>query len=205
MAMPDISVVVLLGSPRREGNTHLMARAFAEGAEAEGAAVASFFLDEMHIRPIGPVGDVWEEREDVRADDDAPGLLRTMAAADIVVFASPVYWQGVSGQMKCLIDRQSAYYVADWLREGMRGSGFFAITAYGDPASDQSHWVLEPIRRWAEGFGARYLGDVTAQVAQWGAVAEVAGKLDEAREKGAAAVREIKSRQTPRDDTHGRT
>ncbi len=190
--MSQISVVAIVGSPRKGGNTDLMTDAFLEGARSEGAEVEKIFLDDLHLRPIGPVGDVWEEREDVRADDDCRSVLERMAAADIVVFASPVYWQGVSAQMKMVIDRQSAYYMADWLREGMRGSGFFAITAYGDPENDQSHWVLEPIKHWARSFSARYLGEVAVRAAKWGEVAKQPGVLDEAREKGAAAVREMR-------------
>lgn len=191
--MAETAVVILLGSPRRRGNTHLMAEAFAEGARSEGAAVEMIFLDDLHIRPIGPVGDVFKEREDIRADDDARAVLEKMAAADIVVFASPVYWQGVSAQMKCLVDRQSAYYMAPWLRGGMEGSGFFVITAWGAPDEDQGHWVIEPVKRWAQGFKARYLGQVGAAVAKWGAVAQMPGKLDEAREQGAQAVRTMHS------------
>jgi multimeric flavodoxin WrbA len=190
--MPDIKVVALCGSPRKGGNTDLMADAFLEGAEAEGAQVEKFFLDEMDIRPIGPVGDVFEERVDVRADDDARMVLERMAAADIVVYASPVYWQGMTAQLKCLIDRQSAYYMADWLREGMRDCGMFVITAWGAPDEDQSHWVIDPVKRWAKGFNARYLGEMAVNVAAWGEVAEIDGTLDEAREKGAAAVRQMR-------------
>ncbi|MEA3400023.1 MAG: flavodoxin family protein [Armatimonadota bacterium] len=190
--MSKITVVALVGSPRKGGNTDLMTDAFLEGAKSEGAEVEKIVLDDLHIRPIGPVGDVWEEREDVRADDDAPQVLHKMAQADIVVFASPVYWQGVTAQMKCLIDRQSAYYMAPWLRQGMEGSGFFAITAWGAPNEDQSHWVTEPVKFWAQGFKARYLGEVGANVAEWGKVADMPGKLQEARERGAQAVREMR-------------
>ena len=190
--MPDITVVALCGSPRKGGNTDMMTDAFLEGAKAEGAEVEKFFLDEMDIRPIGPVGDVFEERVDVRADDDARMVLERMAAADIVVYASPVYWQGVSAQLKCLIDRQSAYYMADWLRDGMRDCGMFVITAYGAPAEDQSHWVIDPVKHWARGFSARYLGAMAVNVAGWGKVAEMDGALEECREKGAAAVRAMR-------------
>jgi multimeric flavodoxin WrbA len=190
--MPDITVVALCGSPRRGGNTDLMTDAFLEGAEAEGAAVEKIFLDDLHIRPIGPVGDDWEMRSDIRADDDARAVLEKMAAADIVVFASPVYWQGVSAQLKCLIDRQSAYYVAPWLRAGMEGSGFFVITAWGAPNEDQSHWVTEPVKFWARNYRAKYLGEVAVNAAKWGQVAEMEGVLDEAREKGAEAVRTMR-------------
>ena len=190
--MPEITVVALCGSPRKGGNTDLMTDAFLEGAQSEDAEVEKIFLDELDIRPIGPVGDVWDERVDVRADDDARVILEKMAAADIVVFASPVYWQGVSAQMKCLIDRQSAYYVAPWLRGGMEDSGFFVITAWGAPNEDQSHWVTEPVKFWARNYRARYLGDVGVNVAAWGAVAELPEKLEEAREKGAQAVRTMR-------------
>ena len=191
--MPEITVVALCGSPRRGGNTDLMTDAFREGAEAEGAQVEKIFLDDLQIRPIGPVGDVWEEREDVHADDDAREVLGKMAAADIVVFASPVYWQGVSAQMKCLIDRQSAYYVASWLREGMEGSGFFVITAWGAPNEDQSHWVTEPVKFWARNYKAKYLGEMAVNAANWGQVAEMEGVIDEARRKGAEAVRTMRT------------
>jgi len=187
-----MKVVILLGSPRRQGNTHLLSEAFAEGARGEGAEVELLFLDDYHVRPIGPVGDVFEEREDVRADDDGRMLLEKMAAADIVVFASPVYWQGVSAQMKCLIDRQSAYYVAPWLRGAMAGSGFFVITAYGAPSEDQSHWVIDPVKHWARGYQARYLGEIAVNAARWGQVAEMPGVLDAARAQGAAAVRAMR-------------
>lgn len=187
-----MKVVILLGSPRRKGNTHLLSEAFAEGARSEGAEVELLFLDDYHVRPIGPVGDVFEEREDIRADDDGRMLLEKMAAADIVVFASPVYWQGVSAQMKCLIDRQSAYYVAPWLRGAMEGSGFFVITAYGAPNEDQSRWVIDPVKHWARGYKAHYLGEIAVNAARWGQVAEMPGVLEAAREKGAAAVRAMR-------------
>ena len=190
--MSDIKVVALCGSPRKGGNTDLMTDVFLEGAKAEGAEVEKFVLDEMNIRPIGPVGDDFEMRADVRADDDARMVLERMAAADIVVYASPVYWQGVSAQMKCLIDRQSAYYMADWLREGMANCGMFVITAYGAPTEDQSHWVIDPVKHWAKGFKAKYLGEVAVNAAGWGDVAELEGVLDECREKGAAAVRTMR-------------
>lgn len=190
--MPDITAAALCGSPRKGGNTDLMTDAFLEGAESEGAEVEKFFLDEMDIRPIGPVGDVFEERVDVRADDEARMVLERMAAADIVVYSSPVYWQGVSAQLKCLIDRQSAYYMADWLRDGMKDCGMFVITAYGAPNEDQSHWVTDPVKHWAKAFNARYLGEMAVNVANWGQVAEMDGVLDECREKGAAAVRAMR-------------
>jgi len=184
-----MKVIALMGSPRKGGNTDLLTDEFLAGAEAEDAECEKIYLDDLNIRPIGAVGDDWDMRVDLRADDDARAVLDKVAGADIVVFATPVYWQGVSAQMKCLVDRFSAYYMADWLREGMRGSGLFVITAYGNPTADESHWVTEPVKVWARGFGSTYLGELTAAVAGWGAVAEMPDKLEQARQAGADAVR----------------
>ena len=187
-----MKVVALMGSPRKGGNTDLLTDEFLAGAQSEGAECEKIRLDDLRIRPIAAVGDDWEMRVDLRADDDARWVLGRVAEADIVVFATPVYWQGVSGQMKCLVDRFSAYYMAEWLREGMRGTGFFVITAYGNPSADESHWVTEPAKAWARGFQAGYLGEVAAAAARWGAVAEMDELLAQAREAGAQAVRAMR-------------
>jgi multimeric flavodoxin WrbA len=189
-----MKIVALMGSPRKDGNTDLLTDEFFAGAQSEGAECEKIYLDDLNIRPIAAVGDDWKMRVDLRADDDARWVLDKVAAADIVVFASPVYWQGVTAQMKCLVDRFSAYYMADWLRKGMRGSGFFVVTAYGNPAEDESHWITEPVKVWARGFKAKYLGQVAAAVARWGAVAEMPEVLQEAREAGAEAVRAMENR-----------
>lgn len=187
-----MKVIALMGSPRKGGNTDLLTDAFIEGAWSEGAECEKLYLDDLDIRPIGPVGDDWGMRADLRADDDARAVLDRVAAADIVVFVSPVYWQGVTAQLKCLVDRFSAYYMTPWLREGMEGSGLFVITAWGNPHADESHWITEPVKIWARGFKARYLGEVGAAAAGWGAVAEMPEKLAEARDKGAEAVRTMR-------------
>lgn len=187
-----MKVIALMGSPRKGGNTDLLTDAFFEGAASEGAQCEKVYLDDLVIRPIGPVGDDWKLRADLRADDDARAVMDRIVAADIVVFASPVYWQGPTAQLKCLVDRFSAYYMAPWLRRGMEGAGFFVITAWGHPTADESHWVTDPVQVWARGFKARYLGEVGAAVAKWGAVAEMPEKLQEARDKGAAAVRAMR-------------
>jgi multimeric flavodoxin WrbA len=184
-----MKVVALMGSPRKGGNTDTLTDEFIAGAESEGAECDKIYLDDLSIRPIAAVGDDWDMRVDLRADDDARRVLEQVASADIVVFATPVYWQGVTGQMKCLVDRFSAYYMADWLRQGMRDSGLFVITAYGNPSADESHWVTEPVQAWARGFKARYLGQVGAAVARWGGVREMPEVLKAAREAGAEAVR----------------
>ena len=76
-----MNLVALMGSPRKGGNTDLLTDALIEGAASEGAACEKVFLDDLNIRPIGPVGDDWAMRVDTRGDDDARALLEKVAAA----------------------------------------------------------------------------------------------------------------------------
>ena len=93
--------IALLGSPRKRGNSDLLAEAVLRGAEGAGAVGEKVYLDDYTIRPIGEVCDTSRQRDDPRADDDFPGVLSRFLEADLVVLATPVYWAGVSAQLKC--------------------------------------------------------------------------------------------------------
>ena len=105
-----MKVLTLIGSPRKQGNCDILADEVLRGAQEAGAETEKVYLDDLRIRPIAEVIDVSSEREDSRNDDDLPGVLERFLDADIAVIASPVYWLGVSAQMKCFIDRLSSYF-----------------------------------------------------------------------------------------------
>jgi multimeric flavodoxin WrbA len=103
-----MEVLALIGSPRKGGNTDIMADELLRGAGRAGAATSKIYLDDHLVRPIGEVCDNSREREDPRSDDDFPALLERFLSADVVVWSTPVYWQGPSAQMKCFLLLQSA-------------------------------------------------------------------------------------------------
>ncbi len=184
-----MKAVILIGSPRVGGNTDVLAEAFLEGLATVGGEGERIYLDQLNIRPIGEVGDVKAERVDLRAGDDFLPTLEKVLAADILVFGSPVYWQGVSAQMKCFVDRWSAYYVSPMLLDGMRGKIFAALVAHAAPDPDHSRWVTEPIQVWADYFSAIYGGAVGVVAGAKGEVADNAAALAEARELALECVR----------------
>ena len=148
-------------------------------------------LDDRHIRPIGEVGDVRAERVDVRDDDDLPDVLDKFLAADIVAVASPVYWHGVSAQMKCFFDRLSAYFGRPPYAERFPGKGFVVLTAYGQNEPGYGRWVTEPVKTGAAFLGGRYLGDVCVTAYAKGEVGDKPEVLEAARGLGHRAVREM--------------
>ena len=131
-----MKVILLNGSPRKGGNTDILCDEFMRGATESGATCEKVYLDDLNIRPAAELGDVQAERVDLRADDDCRLVLDKVIAADIVVLASPVYWQGITAQMKCFVDRFSCHYAQPWFNAGMRGKGWIVLTPYGasDPA-----------------------------------------------------------------------
>ena len=98
-------IIVLAGSVRKGGNTELLAKAFAEGA-ALHHEVELISVGDCDIHPCTGCNACYtsEGHRCVRADDMA-GICEKLKTADALVIASPVYFYGVSAQLKALIDR----------------------------------------------------------------------------------------------------
>lgn len=100
-----MKILIVSGSPRKGGNTDIMAQAFAQGAQSRGHQTAVQSLGGLKIAPcLGCQYCFAHEGQCVQKDDMA-GLLQQVDQADMLVFASPIYWFDVSAQMKCFIDR----------------------------------------------------------------------------------------------------
>lgn len=110
---PSGPVLILVGSPRRDGNSAVMARAVERGAEHAGHSVKLRFLDD-HI------GGLLRDCRQCRRPDGSCGiedgyrelLLQDFLPAAGVVFCSPIYWYGLSAQTKTFFDRMFCYYAA---------------------------------------------------------------------------------------------
>ena len=98
-------MVILVGSVRRNGNTELLAKAFADGAgkqhEVKVVSVADY-----RVNPCKGCNCCYtSEGNQCVHNDDMTEIYNLLAQADTLVIASPVYFYGVSAQLKALIDR----------------------------------------------------------------------------------------------------
>lgn len=102
-----MKIVVFNGSPRMEkGNTHVMVEAFYEGALSAGAEVENVFLFKKKIRPCLGCFDCWLKTPGKCIQkDDMEKMLPLFIGADLVVFATPLYVDNVTGTMKTFMDR----------------------------------------------------------------------------------------------------
>lgn len=98
-------IVILSGSPRKNGNTNLLCRQFQRGAEEAGHSVRFIPLAEKRISFCRACDACMHNGGVCIQKDDMTDILCAFQQADVVVLATPVYFYGVSAQMKACIDR----------------------------------------------------------------------------------------------------
>ncbi|MBN8524773.1 MAG: flavodoxin family protein [Planctomycetes bacterium] len=107
--------MVLIGSPRREGNSAALAAAVVRGARAAGVEADSAFIDD-HV--AGFLRDCRRCRGPDGACTIGDGYRRLFferfLPAAGVVFCTPIYWYGMSAQTKAFFDRSFCYYAASF-------------------------------------------------------------------------------------------
>ncbi len=120
-------MVIVLGSPRKNGNSELLAQAVAEGMEKEGGTVEYIRLNTLSIRPCQGCGGCDKTGRCV-ISDDMDAVYEKVDAADRLLLVSPVYFYAISAQAKIFMDRMQAKWARRYnlkeryrLNEGRRG------------------------------------------------------------------------------------
>ena len=145
-------IVILNGSPRRKGNTSMLVKAFAEGAESAGNTVTEFFLDGMDIHGCKGCfgGHSGKECPCVQKDDMAQ-IYPAVKDCDVMVLASPLYYWNMSGQLRTAVDRLFALEEGDGnllrghdracaLLMAAEGHGFEDVLTYYDHLMEHLRW-----------------------------------------------------------------
>ena len=99
-----MKIVVLNGSPRKGGNTEQMAEHFAEAARKKHD-VQILNVGRMNIHGCLGCGSCYKHQGACVQKDDMQQVFDALQDADMVVFASPIYWFDLTAQLKAAIDR----------------------------------------------------------------------------------------------------
>ena len=152
-------IVILNGAGKKNGNTAALIKAFREGVEAAGNTVTEFYLQTMNIKGCidcqgcarKPAGDL----QPCVQKDDMQQIYDAYLDCDVVVFATPVYWFTISGQLKMAVDRLYAV---------QRNQGFDAckkdtvfLMTSGAPA-DMNQQPIEWYQTFEKGMGWKSYG-----------------------------------------------
>lgn len=106
-------VLIITGSPRANGNSNTLAKAFAKGAEEAGCHVAFFDAAKANIGACNACNACYKNDKACAFSEDFSALADMMATTDVLVFATPVYWFNCSAQLKCVIDKFYSFCVAE--------------------------------------------------------------------------------------------
>lgn len=106
------NIVVITGSPRKDGNSFAMTDAFISAAEAKGHAVTRFDAAFKKLGGCRACETCFKTGKACSFDDDFNEIAPAILEADGVVFAAPVYWYSIPSQIKCVIDRLYSFCVA---------------------------------------------------------------------------------------------
>lgn len=105
--------VLVISTSLRKGNSNALAEKFAEGAKGAGNNVEIVSLVGKNISFCRGCFACLSKGKCV-INDDANEITEKMKNADVIAFATPVYYYSMSGQMKTLIDRANSLYDSDY-------------------------------------------------------------------------------------------
>ncbi len=104
-------IVVITGSPRKNGNSFAMTKAFIEAAEAKGHTVTRFDAAMRKVGGCRACETCFKTGKACSFDDDFNTVAPAILDADAVVFTMPVYWYSIPAQVKGVIDRIFSFVV----------------------------------------------------------------------------------------------
>jgi multimeric flavodoxin WrbA len=148
-------LLVLVGSPRHNGNSATLAKAVQRGAESSSAQVSLRFFDDFIssflrdcrlCRLTSGECAISDQFRSLFFDDFLP--------AHGVIFCSPVYWYGLSAQTKAFFDRTFCYYAASYPRaaevmQGMSGKRIGLVLASEETYPGASLGIVHQIQEFS--------------------------------------------------------
>jgi multimeric flavodoxin WrbA len=113
-----MKVLGIMGSPRRHSNTEILLDKALDGAKEAGAEVEKVLISKLKISPCLEIYACLKDGN-CAIKDDMDALYKKLLEADHIIFASPIFFYGVTSQAKAVIDRCQAL----WVRRHVLGMG----------------------------------------------------------------------------------
>ena len=164
-------IVILNGSPRKNGYTAALIQAFTEGAQSAGNEVREHYIHGMDVKTcIGCDSCMRTHQGCVQKNDGMQKIYEDLTWCDVVVFACPLYWGTFTAQLKTAVDRMFAWFNLESLPSTKRDC-VLLMTARGNDYS----MALDQYGVYLKYLGWNDLGTVLGR-----------GLTDEARALGAS-------------------
>ena len=155
-------VLIISASPRLNSNSEALAKAFARGAEEAGHETE---LISLRGRSVNFCRGCFVCQKKLRCviRDDADAICQKALNTDVLVFATPIYYYEMSGQLKTLLDRLNPLFPSDYAFRDV-----FLLTAAAEDEDHVPQRAVSGVEGWVECFerahlaGTVFMGGVTA-------------------------------------------
>ena len=174
-------VLILSTSPRKNSNSEALAEAFASGANEANNDVEIIRMREKNIRfCLGCFA--CQKTGKCVIKDDMAAIVPKMEQADVLVFATPIYYYEMSGQTKTLLDRANPLFIADY-----RFRDIYFLSSAAEAEDYVPQRAQSGLEGWIECFEkARFAGTVFGGGVTEAGEIQGSPALDKAYEMGRA-------------------
>ncbi len=149
------NVLIISSTLRKNGNSELLAQEFLKGAREAGHHVNLISLQGKEIKfckgclACQKIGHCVIE-------DDSIEITSQMQEADVIVFASPIYYYAISGQLKTMLDRANALFTSDY-----KFRDIYFLSSAADSDQNAANIAIQSIKGWIACFNkAQFKGAV---------------------------------------------
>ena len=182
-------VLVVLGSPRKKGNSSTLAARISRGAKSGGAKVEILFLQDLKISPCRGCDTCQKhDSKGCAIKDDMQEIYPKLIKADAWVIASPVYWFTMSAQTKIFMDR--CYALPAYAKNPFAGKRIAIAMSYGDADAVKSGCV-NALRTFQDAYRytrSKIVGMVYGSAMKAGEIVDNEALMQEAEELGKLLV-----------------
>ena len=194
MPRRPMKVLGIFGSPRRSGNTDLLLEEALRGAQEKGANVERLYLSDYAITPCKECHGC-DHAGNCVVLDDMQKIYPKLLEADVIIFASPIFFYGVTAWAKALIDRSQALWSRKYLlkdpslgKEGRKRKGFF-ISVGATKGQRVFDGAILTVKYFFDVLNAEYVGELLFRgVEAKGDILKHAEALQQAYEMGRKLV-----------------
>jgi multimeric flavodoxin WrbA len=161
------NILIFESSPRKKGNTAVLAGQTAMALQEAGVEVETIHLHGLDIAPCNHCNGCLRKKVNCVIKDDMQAIYPKLVAADGVILASPIYWFSYNAQLKVFIDRW--YGIAQVQPDFLKGKPMGAILVYGDTdvytsGAINAIRILDDTARWVKSEPVSYVYGTTNDI-----------------------------------------
>ena len=158
-----MKVLGIMGSPRRQSNTEILLDKALEGARKAGAEVEKVLASKLKISPCLEIY-ACRKDGDCAIKDDMQLLYKKLLEVDHIIFASPIFFYGVTSHAKALVDRCQALWVRkhvlDMGKEDKRVRRGVFISVGATRGTKLFDGAVLTVKYFFDAIGVKYSGDL---------------------------------------------